>query len=98
MYCISPRTANISDPLRCVGSMYIPSYKGLAKLALGSFFNPENLDRPGKPPKPPLKAPKGDKQLGRLALFWGGRTPRGRASSISSHAHARTRTRAHVRP
>jgi hypothetical protein len=28
-----------------------------------------NGDRPGKPPKPPLKAPKVDKQLGRLALF-----------------------------
>jgi len=56
-------------------------------------------DRPGKPPKPPLKAPKVDKQLGRLALSWGGRTPRGRASSIPSHVHARTTyARAHTDP
>jgi len=28
-----------------------------------------NGNRLGMPPMPPLKAPKGDKQLGRLALF-----------------------------
>jgi len=33
----------------------------------------------GKASKPLLKAPKVDKQLGRLALSWGRRTPRGRA-------------------
>jgi hypothetical protein len=43
------------------------------------------------------KSPKGDKQLVRLALSWGGRTPRGRVPSIPSHAHAHTRTRAHTR-
>ena len=53
-------------------------------------------DRPGKPPKQPLKALKGDKRLGRLALSWGGRTPRGRVSSILSNAHARTRTHTHT--
>ena len=52
-------------------------------------------DRPGKSPKPPLKAPKVDKQLGRLALYWGGRTKR-RAPSFPSHVHARTRTRMHT--
>ena len=54
-------------------------------------------DRPGKPPKPPFKASLGDKQLGRLAISLGERTPRGRASSIPSHAHARTRTHTHTR-
>jgi len=55
-----------------------------------------NGDRPGKPPKSPLKAPKVDKQVGRLALSWRKRTPRGRASAIPSHAHARTRTLMHT--
>jgi len=50
-----------------------------------------NGDRPGKPHEPPLKAPKVDKQLGRLALSWGGRAPKGKAPSIPSHAHTHAR-------
>jgi hypothetical protein len=67
------------------------SEKGLVKLTLGFIIKfKHERDRPGKPPKPLLKAPKVDKQLEWLALFWKGRTPRGGASSIPSHAHAHT--------
>jgi hypothetical protein len=48
------------------------------------------LNRPGKPPKPPSRK----KTAGRPSL--GERTPRGRASSIPSHAHACRRTRTHA--
>jgi len=47
-----------------------------------------NGDRPEKSPKPPLKALKVDKQLGRrLALYWGGRT-KTRAHSLHMCTHA----------
>jgi hypothetical protein len=54
-----------------------------------------NGNKPGKPPKPPLKAPKVGKQLGGWPSV-GEEGPRGRASSFPSHVHARTRTRMHT--
>ena len=59
-----------------------------------------NGDRPGKPLKPPLEAPEVDKQLGRLALYWGGRTKRKGAfipftcarTHTYPHAHTHTHT------
>ena len=58
-----------------------------------------NGDRPGKSSKPLLKVLKGDKQIGRLVLSWGGRKPRGRTPSIPHmRTHAHVRARKHTYP
>ena len=55
-----------------------------------------NGDRPGKSPKPPLKAPKVDKQLGRLASI-GEEGPReGRLHSLHMCTHTLVRACTHT--
>ena len=74
--------------------------KGIAMLALG-FILRINLDRPGKPRKPPLKALQRPSKRWKSSLggwaIWGERIPRKRAYSIPSYAQARILyTRAHT--
>jgi hypothetical protein len=59
-----------------------------------------NGDKPGKPPKPFLKALKVDKQLKRLAPYWGGRTKRKGAfigARTRTYPHAHTHIHTHLR-
>ena len=52
----------------------------------------------GQAGKASQAAPQGPQggQTAWMALYWEGRTPRGRAPSFPSHVHARTRTRMHT--